>query len=170
MFAISPRGIGNAVGARAVRSATDDLVGDETFIADWAPGMVLAEDEVSLRMPSDAELLARAKENRKAYITIRYEAELVGGVVLIGETFDATETAINAVVSLAWNLARRGDGSRRVWFRLPSGRKRLVNASQLETLADALIDFRDTQEDNEETKHAAIDAAATIPEVEAVDW
>jgi len=61
-FAITPHGIGNYVGARAVEEGWD-LVPGETFMVDfWRIDQVLAEDEMSLRQATPAEITKMAQE------------------------------------------------------------------------------------------------------------
>ena len=56
MYAITPRGVGKKVGARAIEDEWP-LEPGETFKSDaWAPNMVLAEDGQSLRPGTEAEL------------------------------------------------------------------------------------------------------------------
>ena len=77
MYAITPRGIGKKVGARAIHTGMD-LVNGETFkTTDWSEDMVLAEDEVSLRkaVGNERQHVINAKQKR---ITDKREAALEG--------------------------------------------------------------------------------------------
>lgn len=61
-YAIAPRGVGNWVGARAVEEGWD-LVNGETFMVDsWRIDQVLAEDQMSLRQATPAEITKMAQE------------------------------------------------------------------------------------------------------------
>ena len=64
MYAITPKGIGKPVGMRSIQPDWA-LVDGETFtVDDWTEDMVLAEDGVSLRLPTSAEDLTEAKASR----------------------------------------------------------------------------------------------------------
>ena len=66
MYAITPKGIGKKVGARAIRN-TWELAEGETFKAeDFNADMVLAEDGISLREPTAEELAPTYQELRQA--------------------------------------------------------------------------------------------------------
>ena len=56
MFAITPRGIGKKVGARAIRPDWDLVEGETFTVEDFNEDMVLAEDGISLRQGTDTEL------------------------------------------------------------------------------------------------------------------
>ena len=56
MWAISPRGIGKPVGARAVTPGMPLVVGETFRAVDWSRDKVLAEDGVSLRLGTVDEL------------------------------------------------------------------------------------------------------------------
>jgi hypothetical protein len=105
MWAITPKGIGKAVGARRIKFGWE-LTADETFIVeDFDPSTVLAEDEISLRQPTQAEL--DAINNPVPQSVSRAQGEIAmlrAGVLSAVETLMADPTADPEMV-IAWNRA-----------------------------------------------------------------
>lgn len=56
MHAITPKGIGKKVGARAIRPDWGLAEGETFTVEDFNEGLVLAEDGISLRQGTDIEL------------------------------------------------------------------------------------------------------------------
>lgn len=82
MWAISPRGIGKAVGARSIAGV--EMLGEGEFAVDeWSSDLVLAEDGISLRAPSEDEEIIAAKAERIAQAWDIAERRIEGGSVAV---------------------------------------------------------------------------------------
>ena len=66
MYAITPKGIGKKVGARAIRPDWGLAEGETFTVEDFNADMVLAEDGISLREPTVEELAPTYQELRRA--------------------------------------------------------------------------------------------------------
>lgn len=114
MYAITPNGVGNEVGARSVR---DDwpLAEGETFTADWQPGMVLSEDGQSLRWPTDKEQAASDAADWLARIATERERRLNTSISVPLSDGDYTIPVSDRSAALAPAAARnaRADGKTR---------------------------------------------------------
>lgn len=58
MWAIRPEGVGKKVGARAIKPGWPLASGETFVVGEYHPGLVLAEDEKSLRPPTPQEELS----------------------------------------------------------------------------------------------------------------
>jgi len=61
MWAITPKGIGKPVGARAIQPDWDLSATEEFKTEEWSEDMILAEDGVSLRQERPDEVINRKK-------------------------------------------------------------------------------------------------------------
>jgi len=64
MYAITPKGIGEGVGVRAIKPEWDMMHGETFTVDEWNHDMVLAEDEISLKYRTDDENLTLYKDSK----------------------------------------------------------------------------------------------------------
>ena len=65
MYAITPRGIGKIVGARAIRADWSLEPGETFTVESYDPVLVLAENEISLREKTQSEINAELAEEAR---------------------------------------------------------------------------------------------------------
>lgn len=73
-YAITPRGVGQPVSARRIEAGWPLAAGETFTVEVYSPGLVLAEDEQSLREAQPADRLDRVKREAKAAVDDRAEA------------------------------------------------------------------------------------------------
>lgn len=113
-------------------------------------------------------LLAKAKAARISYIEEQYEAREHADIVYLGATFqtgDESQKLIDRVLSAQNGTAPAGFG----WYDITNTKVQMTNAD-LQGLANAIFLRNQPLFDNKQARKAAIRAAATAAEVEAVTW
>jgi len=182
-WAITPNGAGNPVGFRPLRDNDSTLAEAETFITTTDPeGKVLAKDGASLRAPRAAETLARARAARWEYLKDRRQQALDGGVTWNGHRWDTEEDDINRIARTlsSWQraLALPPEAQAQLPGLVPTSVSWTtandievdLTLQQLATL-DAVISLHvGTVFGTAKALRAAINAAATLDQVAAVDW
>lgn len=177
-WAITPRGVGNAVGFRAIISDDDLKPGEFASTTDPA-GMVLANDGTSLRAPTNSELLARAKEARLEYIKNRRNEAIEQGVTFNGRPYwTDRDSVIDLATALIGFLSLSMLSNEQV-SQLPippaipwKTREGYVPHSpqELVLLYAAVSQYRLAQHQIEEQLISLVNAATNVNQVNAVDW
>lgn len=161
MYAITPNGIGEPVGARQIRPGAS-LISGETFTVDtWEPSMVLAEDGVSLRYPTPAEISAQraaliektrvadieaeANERVSVWLPDGPNGTLTTKINLVARFTDIIDKSVAGLLLTPSEIAER-DQLRSVW------RTKIYEIRKLEKAAL-------TNGDSVDTFRAALDAA-----------
>lgn len=180
-WAISPRGVGQPVGFRAIVVDGELRPGEFSSTTDPA-GKVLAADGASLRDPTNAELLARAKADRWEHIKVRRQQVLDGGVTWNGHRWDTEEDDINRVARTltSWQraLALPPEAQAQLPGPVPtsiswttSDDQEVALTVQGLALLDATINLHiGAVFEVAKQLRAAINAATTLQAVNAVDW
>lgn len=107
MWAITPRGVGAAPAYRAIEEGTP-LAPDEFATTQDPVGMVLADDGVSLRAPTNAEMLGAAKAARLEVLVRARDAAIISPVEWSGALWSTLpEDQANLIQAVAlWSAAR----------------------------------------------------------------
>lgn len=79
MYAITAKGIGRPVGARKIKPDWQLADGETFTVEQYSSGMVLAEDERSLRLPNEAELVEGMKAEKVAELRAACRAHIFAG-------------------------------------------------------------------------------------------
>lgn len=118
--------------------------------------------------PSAAHLLATAQADRITYIEEQYEIREHADIVYLGSTFQADDGS-QELISRAL-AAQNGTASADFgWYDITNTKVPMTNAD-LHGLANAILLRNQPLFDNKQAKKAAIRAAATAAEAEAIIW
>lgn len=92
-YAIIPRGVGKRPGYRTIQD-NESLAPGEEFSVSFDPrGFVLDDDGQSLRSESLAEVVAEAKEAKRAELRAARDKAIAAGVSYAGNVYDSDATA-----------------------------------------------------------------------------
>lgn len=183
-YAITPFGVGVAVGYREVHAGESKLADGETFIvADNPQGKVLAEDGVSLRLPSDAEALDSIKKTVTDDVEMaRVTAIAAGSVSYSGAEYPTTDSfmldLLQAIVMMDAAASLSADDQKRLPTPIPAaipvtandGSVQLLTRTDLVLLASTVSVYKLTQFQKANGLWEAISAAKDVATVQAVSW
>lgn len=177
-WAISPRGVAQPVGYRAIAADAQLRPGEFSSTTDPA-GLVLAEDGASLRAPSAAELLADAKAARLEYLKGRRNAAIELGVQFNGRRYWTDRDSILDIASalVGFVAVQLLPAEQRATLTVPPTVPWKTQSGYVPHTVVELImlyaqvsQYRLTQHAIEDSLIAAVNAATTVQQVEAVDW
>lgn len=174
MWAITSNGIGNEVSYRSVQAGWALLSGELFTVSEDPAGKVLAEDMVSLRLPSDADFLPEAKSKRKAYIEERskqaaLDANLTDGSYTYSTSTERVESLFRALTAhtVAAALSQPGPD---IDLEDTTGVDRDLDFTALTTLMVSYNTNQQAARAVAKPLKAAVDSATTVAAVEAIDW
>ena len=109
-WAITPRGIGQPVAWRAIPEGAELAPGEFESTTD-PDGKVLADDGASLRSPTSAELLQRARDQKLAELVEIRDAAILSPCTWNAEQWSAAAVdQANLIQTVAlWDVVRRAD-------------------------------------------------------------
>lgn len=179
-WACTPRGVGRAVGFRLLPEGADPEIGE--FVSTSDPrDLVLADDQTSLRTPTQGEILTIAREEKLAELVEARDAAIVSPVSWSGAQWSALPddqaNLIQAVSLWAAVLALSPEDQATLGAPVPSSipwktiANELRDLSYLEAiqLATAISISKQTMFAIYWQLEAAV-AAAELDELQAITW
>ena len=173
-YAITPSAIGAPVAWRAIRAGWP-LVDGETFTVDEHPeGLVLADNRLSLRAPTNQEALAPQKQARQVYINRRRDMAVAAGVAYGGNRYDTDSQSINnltaAVAFIEAALRLNMPVPPTVSWRTADNVDVALTPGQLVEFGAVIFTQVQTAHMTARALKDQIEALTTAREIEAVDW
>jgi hypothetical protein len=168
MYAIKGNSIGHPVSFQRV-GGNSDLPDGYDFIVGFHPlGYLLSEDGVSLRLPTQAEMLDMAKATKRDEINAARDAALDAGFVFDGNTYDSDAKSIQRITGAA-TLAIIDNTFTTNWITKDNGVVSL-SAAQLIALGQAAAAHEQRLIFKARQLKDQINAATTRAEVDEVSW